>query len=78
MIRHLCLDIRGGMRNAKQLCGCITVDGKTLNTTHEVKEFLKDQLAMGRKVLPFGDCDNFDYQIGCLGHSEKWESEENE
>lgn len=65
---HLSLDIRGGIKNAKDLRGCITVDGKTLNTTAEVKNFLKGQLDMGRKFLPYGDCDNFDYQKGCLGH----------
>lgn len=53
---------------AKQLCGCITVDGKTLNTVDEVKVFLREQQAMGRRVLPMGECDNFDYQIGCKGH----------
>ena len=65
---HCCLDISGGIKHAKELCGCITVDGKTLRTTAEVKNFLKGQLDMGRRVLPMGDCDNFDYQKGCLGH----------
>lgn len=65
---HLCLDIQGGMMNAKDLRGCITVDGKRLNTTKEVRDFLQEQLDMGRRVLPMGDCDNFDYQTGCLGH----------
>ena len=67
-IIHLCLDISGGIRNAKDLRGCITVDGKTLQTTAEVKNFLQGQLDMGRRVLPMGDCDNFDYQTGCKGH----------
>ena len=65
---HLCLDISGGIRNAKDLRGCITVDGRTLRTTAEVKNFLQGQLDMGRRVLPCGNCDNFDYQKGCLGH----------
>ena len=65
---HCCLDIQGGILNAKDLKGCITVDGKTLMTASEVKAFLKEQLAMGRRVLPMGDCDNFDYQTGCKGH----------
>ena len=55
---HCCLDIKG----------CITVDGRTLMTANEVKSFLREQLAMGRRVLPLGDCDNFDYQTGCKGH----------
>ena len=23
---------------------------------------------LGHRVLPFDDCDNFDYQTGCKGH----------
>ena len=34
---HMALNIRGGIDNAKSLCGCINVDGKTLNTEQEVK-----------------------------------------
>lgn len=65
---HCCLDITGGMKNAQMLKGVITVDGHTLNTVKEIRNFLQGQLDLGRKVLPMGDCDNFDYQKGCLGH----------
>lgn len=65
---HCCLDIRGGMMNARMLKGCITVDGHTLNTVKEIRNFLQGQLDMGRKVLPMVDCDNFDYQTGYRGH----------
>ena len=65
---HCCLDIRGGMMNAKMLKGVITVDGHTLNAVKEIRNFLQGQLDMGREVLPMGDCDNFDYQTGCRGH----------
>lgn len=44
-IIHCCLDIEGGIRNAKDLKGCITVDGRTLMTANEVKSFLREQLA---------------------------------
>ena len=37
-------------------------------TVKEIRDFMKLQLAMGRRVLPCGDCDNFDYQTGCKGH----------
>lgn len=67
-IRHLCLDIRGGIACARDLCGCITVDGKVLRTVPEVKNFLQEQLDLGYKVLPMAECDNFDYQTGCRGH----------
>ena len=65
---HCCLDISGGIKNVKTLRGCIRVDGKPLQTEKEVKSFLQEQQAMGRRVLPIGDCDNFDYQTGCMGH----------
>lgn len=65
---HLCLDIEGGIKNARALAGNITVDGRTLTTAKEVREFLRYQLAMGKRVLPIGACDNFDYQTGCRGH----------
>ena len=65
---HCCLDIRDGMMNARMLKGVITVDGHTLTTVKEIRSFLQKQLDMGRRVLPMGDCDNFDYQTGCKGH----------
>lgn len=65
---HLCLSIEGGIRNARSLRGCIEVDGKTLQTTEEVRAFLRKQQDMGRRVLPMSpDCKNFDYQKGCQG-----------
>ena len=70
-MRHMALDIEGGIINAKLLKGCITVDGNVLETTKEVRNFLKGQLKMGRRVLPMGECDNFDYQKGCLGHKKE-------
>ena len=65
---HLCVDISGGIRNAKVWRNCIMVDGRLLRTEKEVKAFLREQETMGRRVLPIGDCDNFDYQTGCKGH----------
>ena len=73
--KHMCLDIQGGINNAKMLKGAITVDGKTLNTVKEVKDFLRGQLALGRRVLPMCECDNFDYQTGCKGHIVEEENE---
>lgn len=66
---HCALSIEGGLRNAKSLCNCIRVDGKLLRTVPEVKNFLQSQLDLGRKLLPMDDCDNFDYQTGCKGHT---------
>lgn len=77
-IMHCCLDIEGGIKNAKSLIGCITVDGHILMDVREIKAFLREQLEMGRRVLPCGDCDNFDYQTGCQGHQLKEEQHEND
>lgn len=74
-IIHLSLDIKGSLRNPKILKGCIIYNGKTLNTEKEIKEFLQYQLSLGRKFLPMGDCDNFDYQTGCMGHKERGSNE---
>ncbi len=73
-MKHMCVDITGAMKNAKMFVGNITVDGKTLQTEREVKIFLQSQLDLGRRVLPCGDCDNFDYQTGCKGHENKEDS----
>ena len=73
MIRHMALNIDGAIKNAKMWKGCITVDGRVLNTVEEVREFFREQKAMGRDVLPIGECDNFDYKKGCLGHLEEGE-----
>lgn len=73
MMRHLSLNIDGAIRNAKMLKGCITVDGRVLNTVGEIRDFLYEQKRMGREFLPYGDCDNFDYKKGCLGHQKEEE-----
>lgn len=67
-IINMSLDIDGSIKNARLLKGCITVDGRVLNTVKEIREVLYEQKGMGRELLPMGDCDNFDYQKGCLGH----------
>ena len=68
------MDIQGAINNAKYLKGSITIDGYTLNTVKEVRDFLKGELIKGRRVLPLCKCSNFDYQIGCKGHEneEAW------
>lgn len=36
----------------------------------EARNFLYENLSKGRRVMPMGECDNFDYRKGCLGHEE--------
>ena len=71
MIYHMCISIDGAILNAKTLKGCITVDGYTLQTVKEIRDFMKGELAKGRRVLPMGKCSNFCYQTGCKGHERK-------
>lgn len=68
----MCLSVRGALNQTKaemkRMASAITVDGKKLQTADQVREFFLDQLSMGHEVLPFGNCDNFDYKKGCMGH----------
>lgn len=36
----------------------------------KVRENLERELLLGRKKLSMGECNNFDFETGCLGHSE--------
>lgn len=71
MIHHLCLSVEGGIRNAKELKGCIEENGQTLETVAEIRDCLKKHLAAGRKRLPFCDCLGFSFEKGCPGHNEE-------
>lgn len=66
---HLRLDIKGALlRTDKEMIGVYQRDdGQTL-TPQEARLMLMDELAQGRLFLPVGECDNFDFNNGCLGH----------
>lgn len=71
MMYHLCMDIRGFMRNhpnEKDYRGVFQHDDGKPMTPREAREHLLDQLQLGRKVIPCDKCSNFDYQKGCQGH----------
>ena len=38
-------------------------------TDKEARDYLKECLNKGYKVIPFGECEGFDYQTGCPGHT---------
>jgi hypothetical protein len=73
-IIHLCADIRGLLENNTRRGSLnntlIDDDGRKL-THDEARDYLYECLGKGWKVIPFGDCDNFDYQTGCKGHEVK-------
>ena len=69
---HCCVSIRGALKWPKRKLRGMLVDesGRKL-TADEVREWLFDQLALGRRVLPMGaPCEGFSYETGCPGHQE--------
>ena len=65
--RHVCLSVRGALRN-KHFEGFENDDGSPASP-RDVEDYLMDQLAMGREKIPFGKpCEGFDYKKGCPGH----------
>lgn len=68
-IIHVCLDIRGALRNRDGWKAVSSSDGKKV-TKVEAREWLMDRLAEGKRVLPMGECEGFNYQTGCPGHEE--------
>jgi len=69
--RHMSLNIKGmleyyGKRKIKDLF--FKEDGTPLSSV-ESREYLNECLSNGWRVIPIGECDNFDYQKGCLGHT---------
>jgi hypothetical protein len=46
------------------------VDDKVLTEIGEIREFFQECLDSGWRFLPFSDeCEGFDYQTGCPGHT---------
>ena len=68
---HLCMSISGALKSGdwKLLAKYTTSNGMSVSDD-EVFEELMRRLAAGEKAIPLGDCDNFDPQVGCLGHTE--------
>ena len=77
-IRHMCIDIKGALNfyGRKSMKGLITEDNGAEWTDKMVRDYFKESLAKGWKLLPCGgDCEGFDYQKGCPGHPVKEENE---
>jgi len=63
---HVCMDVTGAIRN-KSFSHLTGDDGRTL-TRAEAEAQLRALEASGVKVIPAGDCTDFDPQKGCRGH----------
>jgi len=70
---HICLDIRGFLKShmlSGEFDGMFRDDDGRKLTADEAKDMLLDQLVLGRKVLPYGQCEGFSYETGCPGHED--------
>ena len=72
---HMCVDIRGAIKWPNSLLKSLFRDSSDQSVSAEAaREYLLDQLQMGRKVLLFGKpCEGFSYETGCPGHIEESE-----
>lgn len=43
-------------------------DGKSYKNIYLLRDALYDQLAQGHEMIKTGECDNWDWKKGCLGH----------
>ena len=67
---HLCLSVEGALRQIPKNNKFSFADddkGRPL-TNNQFRDLLKEAKFEGKRVLPMGNCANFDYQKGCLGH----------
>ncbi len=67
---HISVNIEGVLRWSDHdlIHLFITEDGEH-RPAREIREWLKLQIAKGRRVLPFGEpCEGWNYQTGCPGH----------
>lgn len=67
---HMCVDISGVLRwPDKDLGKLFTDESGNYSDGRMVRDWLKLQLAHGKRVLPMGKaCEGFSYQDGCPGH----------
>lgn len=66
---HMCMSVQGALRNRTyRLRGALMHDDGREMSEIEAFDALCDELVQGHAVMKVSDCDNFDYQNGCLGH----------
>lgn len=67
---HVHWDIRGLLQWPKRKLRGFLVDERGRKASaDEVREWLLDRLAEGKKILPVGEpCEGFSFETGCPGH----------
>ena len=70
---HMCVDIAGVLRwPDKDLCRLFKDDDGSKKPGRVVRDWLKLQLAQGKRVLPMGEkCEGWSDVDGCPGHPRK-------
>lgn len=43
-------------------------DGTPFESVEQLRDALMDELVAGHEILPFAECDNWDWKEGCRGH----------
>lgn len=72
--RHMSINIQGALNfyGKKSMRGLIKEDNGAEWTDKMVRNYLKECLAKGWKLLPVNPkCEGFDHQTGCPGHPMK-------
>lgn len=71
-MHHLSLSVRGALTNwtKKDMGRLLQHDDRRTMTASEAREALLEELSKGHEVVPMGECNNFDFKKGCLGHEE--------
>ena len=71
--RHMCQSVQGWLNlsprdQRRSLKYTTRDDGTPFGGVAELRQIFIDAKERGYRVLPICECDNFDYQRGCLGH----------
>ena len=72
-VTHMCLDVEGFISSARfpsAYKGMFKHDDGSPMSPEDARAELFDCLRRGWRVIPLGQCSDFDYQTGCRGHPE--------
>jgi len=75
---HFCLSLEGALAWPRKMFdrsfnNCIKDDGGRVLSVAEARTRFEALVAKGIKLIPYGECDNFDPDHGCKGHPVKEE-----